>query len=305
MKAKSNLLKMVLLIDGNHLMYRAYYKFLNLKTFEGINTSIIYGFPFILESLIRRLGPDRVEAFFDGGRSSFRKELLPNYKEREHKLGFDADSFYSQKDALFESLPLMGIPVIHEKGYEADDLIAMQTRRYYKAGYEVVIVSGDKDFNQLINDRVSVWNTKSNMKYTKNTLKTFVGYTPDQTIDWLSIGGDNSDNIPGYPGVGEKTLKDFFNRFTSINEFLESGETFKKIDKDKLREVYRRNKKLISLTLFYQKFLIKKATPYINDKNPNLNELWLGRFCKKYEINTFMEPKFLSTFKNLNRNANI
>ena len=136
----SNLLKRLVVFDGNHLAHRAYHKFANLKTIDGKKTSIIYGMVYIIESLVRRLGPDDVIVTFDGGRSSYRLGILPTYKDRDKKLGFDYEDFSSQRDVGKQIIKHLGIRVAQKKGYEADDIISMITREYSGLGWEVIIV---------------------------------------------------------------------------------------------------------------------------------------------------------------------
>ena len=283
------------ILDGNHLAYRAYYKFANLRTIDGVNTSIIYGIPYIVESLIRRLNPLDVVIVFDGGHSAFRKALLPDYKKRDKKLGWDAEDFHRQKDAAGALMSALGVTVVHKKGYEADDLIAMLVMQNTKKGIESVIVSGDKDFNQLINDKVVVYNVQKGIRLTKDNLKEHVGYTPKQCLEWLSIMGDKSDNIPGYPGMGPKRTAQIFEQYGSVRKYLKSNKQFGKIDNKKLTELMRLNHKLIGLIYFYRKFL--KPQPFDISFSTGIDELQLKRYCNLYETNSFLKPQFLKTYK--------
>jgi len=289
----------LVIFDGNHLAYRAYYKFTNLKTLNGVRTAVIYGMPYVAESLIRRLGPDEVVVVFDGGRSSFRMDLLPSYKARDQKLSFDKEDFFRQKDVGMKLFEALGLRVIWEKHFEADDLIAMVARRYAKRGWDIVIVSGDKDFNQLISNNISVYNTSKSVIYTPSNLENEVGYTPEQTVDYLSLLGDKSDNIPGYPGIGPVKAIQLLREHGSINNFLRSKDTFGKVDKAKLQEIWRLNKKLIDLKYFYRKFLIKSKIPWLNPYYHGFDYEKLKILCGSYEINSFLRPQFIKTFKGL------
>jgi len=297
--------KRIAIFDGNHLAYRALYKFMNLKTLDGVKTSVIYGMPYVAESLIRRLGPDEVVVVFDGGRSSFRKELLPSYKDKPKKLGFDREDFYRQREEGKKIFMAFGLRVVHQWDMEADDLIAMIARRYSKLEWEAVIVSADKDFNQLLmplvtglHGAVNIFNVSKNKMYEDRTLKKEVGYTPSQCVDYLALTGDKSDNIDGYPGLGPKRTLALLEKYQSVDSFLKSGDSFGKVDKPKLREIWKRNKKLIDLKYFYRKFLIHQAIPWVNP-NAELNIDLLKHICGIYEINSFLKPQFLNTFKQL------
>lgn len=290
--------KRLVIFDGNHLAYRAYYKFGNLKTLDGVRTAVIYGMPYVAESLIRRLGPDEVVVVFDGGRSPYRMDLLPSYKQREQKLGFDKEDFYRQKDVGMELFQALGLRICWKKKFEADDLIAMIARRYAKANWDVVIVSGDKDFNQMISEDISVYNTSKAIMYTPRNLKKEQGYTPEQTVDYLSLLGDKSDHIPGYPGIGPVKALQLISEYGTIKNFIKSGAKFGKVDNEKLEEIRKLNKKLIDLNFFYRKFLMKESIPWLNP-DYGFDEEKLKLLCGSYEINSFLKPQFIKTFKSL------
>ena len=299
--------KKVIVLDGNHLAYRALYKFANLKTLDGVKTSVIYGMPYVAESLIRRLDSDEVVVVFDGGRSKFRMDLLPSYKQRDKKLGFDVEDFYEQKDRGRDILMAFGLKIVLRKGFEADDLIYMIARKYSMMGYDVTIVSGDKDFNQLIlpnnpgfHGEVNIYNTSKGKYYTYDNLKELIGYTPEQTVDFLSLLGDKSDKIEGYPGIGPKKALDLLEKYGSVKNFLKSGDKYGKVDNEKLKEIWKLNKKLIDLKYFYRRFLRKDQIPYLNP-NQKLDEKWLRSLCGQYEIGSFLKPQFLNTFLKLNK----
>ena len=295
----------LVIFDGNHLAYRALYKFANLKTFDGANTSVIYGMPFIAESLIRRLAPDKVAMTFDGGRSPFRMGLLPLYKQRDKKLGFDYDDFKRMRTAGSDIFTAMGIQVAWKKDFEADDLIAMIARRYSIVEWDVVIVSADKDFNQLImpldpglHGPVSVFNVGKNLMLDYHTLKETTGYYPEQCVDYLSLTGDKSDNIPGYPGIGPKKALDILHRWGSIKQFICHDASYGKVDKMELEKIRAINKKMIDLRYFYRKFLMHEPIPWLNP-TPEFDEDRLRSICNVHEINSFLKPQFINTFKKL------
>jgi len=295
----------LVIFDGNHLAYRAYYKFMNLQTLDGAKTGVIYGMPYITESLIRRLSPDKVVVVFDGGRSLFRIGLLPSYKERDKKLGFDVEDFFRQKDMGREIFMALGLLIAYQKNMEADDLIAMITRRYSQKEWDVIIVSGDKDFNQLISypepglhGEITIYNTGKGKEIGYTTLPKLVGYTVEQTVDYLAITGDKSDKISGYPGIGPKRALDLLNKYGSVKNFLKSGDKFGKIDKEKLKGIWKLNKQLIDLKFFYRKFLMGEKIPWINPVE-KFDEDKLKKICSTYEINSFLKPQFIKTFKNL------
>jgi len=290
----------LVIFDGNHLAYRAYFKFSNLKTLDGVKTAIIYGVPYILESLIRKFSPTEVILVFDGGRSKFRSELRPDYKKREKRLGFDPQDFHEQKEKVINILISLGIKVARAKGVEADDLIAMISRRYSKKDWDTLIISSDKDFNQLIDKKITVYNVSKNKLLDQNNLKDIVGYNPEQCVDYLCLVGDKSDNIGGYSGIGPKKAEKFLNEFEGIVPFLNSDIEFGRIDKEKLKDIYYVNRKLIDLKYFYIMFMIKKKIPWLNIFPVLLDLKVFKLFCNTYEMNSFLKPQFINTFKKLN-----
>lgn len=290
-------MRRALVIDGNHVTYRAYYKFKNLKTIGGINTSIVFGIPRILESLVRKFDyPDKVIVVFDGKKSKYRLGILPEYKQRDQKLGFDREDFIRQRQEAMDALGFLAVPVVYHKNYEADDLIALLTRRLPK--YHITIVSGDKDFNQLISETIDVYNVNKGKLLTLDNAYKELGYRADQTVDFLSLWGDSSDNISGYPGIGEVRAKKFLEQFGSIKEFLKGDEKFGKTDKILLKEIAFRNKKLIDLKYYYRKNLLKSKIPYYSN-NKDIDLSAFKRFCAINETNSFLKPQFINTFKKL------
>lgn len=288
-----------LVIDGNNMLHRAYWKFRNMRSRKGVVTSMIYGLPFMLKSLIVKFGPDRVVVVFDGGRHPARMKLLPTYKARDSKLGFDLENFKEQKDVIIEMLMALGIRVIMERHHEADDLIYWRCRRNTRKGIESIIVSGDKDFKQVIDKFTSVWDPGKEYHFKHNNTFQQLGVYPNQVVDYLCLLGDDSDKIPGYPGIGEVYAKDFLSKYTSIQHFLNSGETYKKVDKQKLAKIWKLNRQLIDLRIFYVKnYKGKMKLPVLNPK-PKWQPKKLRKICEKYSLRSFMQDEFLRTFKNL------
>lgn len=292
--------KLMMLIDGGHLSYRAYYKFKNMRSMDGVNSAIPFGGPYILKGLISKFQPRKCIAVMDGGSHKYRLELLPDYRKREKKLGWDAEDFSAQVNGLQDLLQAFGIPVVKKRGFEADDWIYKLAMVYRKKGYDILIVTGDKDFNQMLKPGVEIWNVSQNRKLTHYNLHHKIGYHPDQCIDYLTFIGDSSDNIPGVPGVGEKGTAQFLEEHYSIKQFLHSESSFKKLDKKKLREIYTLNRKLISLPHFYIKFMKKMPIAWVGKSNPRFSHKKVLDICRKYDIGTFLKPEYLEAFKSVN-----
>lgn len=296
--------KTVLIIDGNNMAYRAYYKFGQLSTMDGVNTAITYGIPFIIKSLITRLSPDMVVAVFDGGRSKHRLKLLPDYKgTRGNKLDFDRDDFNRQKAEVMQGLISMGIPVAMNLKEEADDIIYMVHRLYVKQGIDtIVIVSADKDFDQLADRRGTViHNPSSGENITVNNCIKLRGYNPGQLVDYLSMVGDKSDNIPGLDGIGEKRASQFLEKYGSVKNYLKNGKEERMFPKDKLEEVYKRNSSLISLRKFYVNYMRHKRVNWVNNVPfPKFNLNSYRDYCIKNQLTSFTNKDFVQVYKSLN-----
>jgi len=287
-----------LIIDGNNTLYRAYYKFNNMTARDGQSTSCIYGFPYIIRRLFDKYQPSDVYIVFDKGKSTYRRELLPEYKVRTPKLGFDFQNFMEQKEVVMQLCYNLGLKVvIGKEDTEADDLIYKIMRE--TPGHKVII-SADKDFHQCISDDCSIYNPGKDVELNAHTFKHHIGYDLKYALDYLVLNGDDSDNIPGYPKVGPKTALAFLDKYGSIENYLESGETFKPLDNTKFRELITRNNGLINLRHYYIKFERKTKLPYYIDENPKLNVMEIAKISKLYSITTFTKPEFIDTFKNYN-----
>ena len=290
--------KTILIVDGNNLLFRCYFKFAGMFSKSGKPSSVLFGYPYVLKSLITKFKPYKVYNVFDGSRSKKRLEILPTYKQKDPKLGLDIEDLRNQKSLLMKILPAFNTYVVWEKYQEADDLIYLLTRKL-KDKYDLIIVSSDKDFNQLITPTIICHNPNKGIEITEKNIKHRFGYEPHQCVDYLIMDGDSSDNIPGYKGMGEKRITDFLNQYASIAYYLSNNLQYKKLNNALLAEVYKRNKYLIDLAYYYRKFNRGKKVPYIGKPKFDRNKIW--RFASIYDINTFNKKDFLQTYKTLNQ----
>ena len=291
----------VLIIDGNNLAHRAYHKYKSLRSSEGKKSSIVFGFPYILNSLINLHKPDAVEVVFDGSRDKGRLKALPDYKKRDKKEDFDYEDFQNQKEVVMDILACLGVPVIFAKKREADDLIWLVSRKYARRKWNVVIVSTDKDFPQLMvhNKLITIWNPWKNVRITHKNCKQYFPFSAEQCIDYLILDGDASDNIIGYKGVGPKTALKFLDEYGSIENYLNNDNLpeDKKIKRDVLVDIYKLNKYLIDI-----KYFVKLNNIKLLPKERNIGKFDLKRFfniISEYEIEYFHKGYFTTTFKKL------
>lgn len=297
--------KTVLIIDGNNMAYRAYYKFSQLSTIDGKNTAITYGIPFIIKSVVDKLQPDMVVVVFDGKRSKHRLKLLPEYKgSRGKKLDFDREDFNRQLSEVTRGLISMGIPVAKNYKEEADDIIYLVLKMFLKQKVDtIIIVSADKDFDQLATKRnVIILNPGSGEKITVNNCIKLKGYEPKQAVDYLSLTGDTSDNIPGMPGVGDKRAIQFLSKYSTIRNYLKGTYPEEKLFPRKvLSEVYRRNSELIGLRRFYVKHMRKKKVNWVNNMPfPKFDQGEYKHYCIQNQLTSFNDKGFIQIFRSLN-----
>lgn len=289
----------IIIIDGNNLCHRAYHKFKQMRSSEGKQSGVAFGFLYILRSLVNLHSATRVIVVFDGGRHPKRVELLPNYKERDKKDDFDSKSFYSQKDDVKKFLKYFCIDYIEEPGTEADDVMWLLARKLKKKN-QIVIVSTDKDFNQLLSKDISIWHPWKDKRITHKNIESIYGYTPEQCVDYLILVGDSSDNIKGYPNIGDKRARDFLAKH-SIKEYLYTYEHDEHsiIKRKKLEEIYLLNRQLIDIRLFCRRYMKGNFTTLVKNHKKKIEKKKIAELASDYSITTFHKEDFQKTFKNL------
>jgi len=207
----------VLLIDGMYLVFSSFYSHHSMRTLQGEPTGAVYGFISRVESLIQELRPGRLAVAFDSKEKNFRRDLYPEYKAKRL---LPPEELIQQLPAVREYLAGRGIHSIEKPGLEGDDIIALLARRYAAAGSEVLIFSADKDLFQLVDKRISVYHPKLKRTLGRSDIKEFFGVFPEQIVDYLALAGDPSDNIPGIPGIGDKTATKLIDKFGSLEALL-------------------------------------------------------------------------------------
>ncbi|MDY3207933.1 DNA polymerase I [Clostridium baratii] len=214
----------VLILDSNSLMNRAFYALPpTLTNNEGVHTNAIYGFTNMLLKMKEDINPDYIVAAFDKKAPTFRHEAYGDYKAGRKKM---PEELREQFPLVKEMLNLLGINIYELDGFEADDIIGTAAKEASKNGMEVYIVTGDKDALQLADDNINVIITKKGVsetaEYNKEAFIKEFEVTPTQFIDVKGLMGDKSDNIPGVPGVGEKTAFKLIKEYGSVEEVLKN-----------------------------------------------------------------------------------
>ncbi|MRR53447.1 MAG: ribonuclease HI [Deltaproteobacteria bacterium] len=206
------------LLDGSSYIYRAFYGVRDLATSGGMPTNAVFGFTRMLLGLLQEHTPEYLAVVFDRPRDeTFRREIYPEYKANRDAMPED---LVPQIPYIRKVLEALNIPTLEAPGFEADDVIATLARRTAEEGIRVTVVTGDKDLMQIVNDKICLLDTmKDSCSGPQEVLERF-GVPPERVPDVLGLSGDTSDNIPGVPGIGEKTAAKLVKQFGSLEGVL-------------------------------------------------------------------------------------
>ncbi len=240
--------KRLFLIDGNAIAYRSYYAFIQrpLVTAKGQPTSAIYGFVTFLNRILSDEAPDYIAVAFDTGAPTFRHKAYKEYKATRQRMPED---LVSQLSIIKDVVRAYRIPVLEMDGFEADDIIGTLARHAEREGALAFLVSADKDFMQLVSSKVKMY--KPGRQGTDvdivdiSAVKEKFGVSPDKVVEVLGLTGDSSDNVPGVPGVGEKTAIPLIQRYGSIENLYKN---ISKIEQKGLRQKLETNRDLAFLS---------------------------------------------------------
>lgn len=218
----------LILIDGNSIIYRAFFAMPPLTNSSGLHTNAVYGFTNMLLRLLQEENPTHVMVAFDAGKETFRHEGYQEYKGGREKTPSELSE---QFPLMRELLDGFGITWFELKGYEADDIIGTLSKQAEVTGKQVLVVTGDKDMLQLVSDDVTVALTRKGVteieSYGPAEIQERYGLKPEQIVDLKGLMGDASDNIPGVPGIGEKTALKLLHQFHSVEEVLNRTDELK------------------------------------------------------------------------------
>ncbi|HTG67438.1 MAG TPA: DNA polymerase I [Flavobacterium sp.] len=286
--------KRLFLLDAYALIFRGYYAFIKNPRInsKGMDTSAIMGFMNSLMDVIKREKPDHLAVAFDKGGSDLRNELFPEYKANRDATPEAIKIAVPYIQALLNA---MHIPIIEVPGYEADDLIGTIAKQAEKQNYKVYMMTPDKDFAQLVSENIFMYKPARmgngiEIWGIPEVLEKFEIERPEQVIDYLGMMGDSADNIPGLPGVGEKTAKKFLAEYGSIENLLANTHQLKGAIKDKIEanaELGLLSKKLATILLDCPVTFNEKdyelSTPDVEKTDALFNELEFRRMAEQFD----------------------
>jgi DNA polymerase-1 len=248
--------KKLFLIDAYSLIFRAYYAFINNPRVnsKGQNTSAIFGFTNSLNEILKKENPSHIAVVFDPPGGSFRKQLYPEYKANRSATPEDIIFAVPHIKAIIEGFR---IPVIEVENYEADDTIGTLAKKAEKEGFDVYMMTPDKDYGQLVSDKIKMYKPGRKGKPVeivgeKEICEQYGISNPEQVIDILALWGDASDNIPGVPGIGEKTAAKLIAQFGSVEKLVLNVNLLKGKQKENViasKELVKLSKKLVTIPL--------------------------------------------------------
>ncbi len=279
----------IVLIDGHSILNRAFYGIPELTNSEGLHTNAVYGFLNILFKILDEEKAQYLAVAFDLKAPTFRHKMYAEYKGTRKAM---PEELREQVPIMKEVLSAMGVPLLMKEGYEADDLLGTIAGQAERAGLEVSIVSGDRDLLQLATDKVQIRIPKTKRtgteieNYYAADVKEKYLVTPTEFVDVKALMGDASDNIPGIPGVGEKTATKIISEFGSIENAH-----------DHLEEI-KPNKAKLSLEEHYDLAVLSKTLAKINTESPVTLDLQAAKLTDLYTAEAFTWMKKLE-FKNL------
>nr|UWI27734.1 MAG: 5'-3' exonuclease [Bacteriophage sp.] len=285
--------KTILLIDGENILHQSFHKFEKLKSTDGKPSGAIFGFFKSLHMYLTRFEPDDVYISFDNGHSPLRMELLPNYKGHRKNISVDYESLQSQKAIIMKLLGMLRINYIFDKRkstvYEGDDFLAYLAIKKFQSE-KMILISSDKDFNQLLSNNLRIYNPRKDEMIRMDNCKNLFGYHSHETVSYLAMVGDTSDDIPGFPGIGPVKARKILDEGT-IHKFLEDEN-----NREKYLDVWERNRQLIDLFYFVghnplDKLPLKTKKKFKYEK--------FKAICIEYSLASFLTNEFIKPFKEL------
>ncbi len=233
---------LVILVDSHSLIYQVFHALPAMTSPQGVEVGAAHGFLRDIANLLEQWKPDFLVCTFDVSDKTFRNELYDQYKANRESM---PDALREQIPLIHRCLDTLGIPKIFAPGFEADDIMATLSYQAEQQGARVLLVTSDKDCRQLISDRVQMLNVRKNEVFGEPELRTKWGIRPDQVVDFQSLVGDSSDNVPGVPNIGPKAAQQLLEQFNTLDEVFENIE---QVAGEKRKENLKNNRDLAFLS---------------------------------------------------------
>ncbi len=281
------MLKHLYILDASSYVFRAYHAIGLLTNSKGFPTNAIFGFINMFNKFIMESKPEYFVAVFDSGGKSFRNEIYDDYKANR---GEAPEDISLQFPKIIEYLKLRGICVMSQENFEADDIIGSLSKKF-QAKNKITIISGDKDFTQLINKKTIMLDTMKNRVTDDKEVLSKYGLKPEQMIDYFSLVGDSIDNIPGVRGIGPKTALSLIDKFKTLDNLYKN---IKKIDKERIKNLLEENKELayISKELVTINTNLEITDDFNQFKISSSNNQQLNNFFKELEFDSMIDDDF-------------
>ena len=279
--------KHLYILDASSYVFRAYHAIGLLTNSKGFPTNAIFGFINMFNKFIMETKPEYFVAVFDSGGKSFRNEIYDDYKANR---GEAPEDISLQFPKIIEYLKLRGICVMSQENFEADDIIGSLSKKF-QAKNKITIISGDKDFTQLINKKTIMLDTMKNRVTDEKEVLSKYGLKPEQMIDYFSLVGDSIDNIPGVRGIGPKTAQSLIDKFKTLDNLYKN---IKKIDKERIKNLLEENKELayISKELVTINTNLEITDDFNQFKISSSNNQELNDFFKELEFDSMIDDDF-------------
>lgn len=281
--------KTLYLVDGTAYIYRGFYGMPPLSNSKGLPTNAILSFYNMLRKLINEKNPENIAVAFDSKEETFRREEYENYKANRAEM---PDELIPQIPYIKKIVESMNIKIFEKPGFEADDLLASAAKKAEAEGYDVVIVSSDKDLMQVVGDNIKMYDPMRSRWFDKEAVEKKFGVPPAKVIDVMALMGDSSDNIPGVPGIGPKTASKLIIEYESLDNLFNNIQLLEKKNlKEKLenhREDAILSRRLVTLDcdapLDYEISELKKEFPDNNALAKIFIELEFNALLKSIQL---------------------
>lgn len=292
--------KKILLIDGTNLVYRAFFALpRTLSTSKGILTNAVYGFTSMILKILADIKPDGIAVAFDMAGPTFRHQDFEQYKAQRPEM---PDELIGQLSKVREIVESLNIPIYEKEGFEADDVLGTIAKKAEEEGHEVIIATGDRDVFQLISPLIKMMAPQKGISditlYDRDKMMARYNIPPEKVPDFIGLKGDTSDNIPGVPGIGEKTALDLIKKFGSLESVLDN------VDKipGKLGEILKENKEQAIMSKELATIVLNVPLEF------NLDEIETGKWDPEKVSEVFEKYEFrtlLSRFTEIDKRAKL